>query len=56
MIVTINTDKMELTIEKATMQELYEYVAKFNLLDYTIVTAVTDIKCDIDKALKFTIT
>lgn len=37
MIVTIDTDKKEIVIEKATVQEIYEYVAKFGLLDYTIV-------------------
>lgn len=36
MIVTIDTDKKEILIEEATMNELYEYVAKFNLLNYTI--------------------
>ena len=37
MIITIDTDKKELIIEKATVQEIYEYIARFGLLDYTIV-------------------
>lgn len=38
MIVTIDTDKKEIVIEKATVQEIYECVAKFELLDYSIVS------------------
>ena len=38
MILTIDTDKKHLVIEKATVQEVYEYVAKLDLLDYSIVT------------------
>ena len=38
MIVTIDTDKKEIVIEKATVQEIYEYVAKFGLLEYTIIS------------------
>ena len=41
MIVTIDTDKKEILIEEATMNELYEYVAKFNLLNYTVVSKQT---------------
>ena len=41
MIVTIDTDKEEIVIEKATVQEIYEYIAKFGLLDYSITSAKT---------------
>ena len=51
MIVTIDTDKKELIIEKATIQEIYKYTAQLELLDYTIISKIKtlpSVGCDFD--------